>query len=86
MGENNFFSKYLTIWVNDNHNLAILGYPHKKARKKSFGIFLTLDFFGHCRYVNKLKKKQKSFCCNLFLCSPLFGLNVLDYNLLAMVL
>ena len=40
-----FFTKYLTIWVSGNHNLAILGYPYKKALKKSFRIFLALDFF-----------------------------------------
>ena len=31
--------------MSNNNNLTILGYPHKKARKKSFRIFLAWDFF-----------------------------------------
>ena len=46
------------IWLSE---LAILlEYPHKKAHKISFWIFLPLDFFGHGRYVNELKQIKKA--------------------------
>ena len=78
MGNKQLLLKH-PIWVSDNHNLAILGYPHKKAHKKRFRFFLACDFFVIVDILLN-SKKQKSFCCNLFLCSLLFGFNALDYD------
>ena len=49
------------VWFSDNHHLTNLGYPHKKAHKKSFRIFWLGTFFGHCMYVDELKKNQKTY-------------------------
>ena len=47
--------------MNDNHNLAILGYPHKKARKKILGIFLTLVIVDMLINSKKAKKLLLQF-------------------------
>ena len=52
-------SKHLKIWVSNNNNLAILGYPHKKARKKSFRVFLAWDFFFVIVHMLMNSKKAK---------------------------
>ena len=54
-----FFSKHPPIWVSDNNNSAILGYPHKKARKKSFLIFQAWDFFLVIVHMLMNSKKAK---------------------------
>ena len=39
------FSRHSMIELNDNHNLAIFGYLHKKAYKKVSEFFLAWDCF-----------------------------------------
>ena len=53
--------------------------PSQKGPQNKFPNFSGLGIFLIIVDMLMNSKKQKNFCCNLFLCLLLFGLNALDY-------